>query len=533
MRITLALVLLSLFAFDARGFEYEEHKYLSNVGLRIALLYHGSDHAACESLDAAFLAGIEENSSYGDIAALGDYIHDVEEIFTRIGMLTPDSGYDAKTQERVATLRRNFLRFLQASHVNEQHFQLAALLTHMTHHDAALLMARDGRLQRALILEAYGLHFLEDFHAPGHVATTRPLLPDYVAIGVHEKYNAQGLRFAMKSGEPSEGSLQDILTNVLQNFDGLQLHELAQKKLPGKLRFQRVDFAELQGSLDAPAFRFHGDGSLANHEVQAAYLALLAARSILDVLEAGCPNRDAPAAANRFRPICWYLGNPAGDTQCGGAGIPDKGLLRSVGTPFGTYDAAEEKLLGFWFKPGDVLFVSWYNEFAAGGGTDGRAGRSELALETLLVSGVPLAYLDAGKNVPREFAAAKRASFFVPTLLYGVSRTFGSNDTSGAHVRLLVALPWIDIQASVAYGVRFYELRTGGKLRRYPLTYGLETGFGFLLLHLGINEETFSTQLGGTRTARYARAGVTFVLPKSVYRIPFRWAAGKLSRTKH
>jgi hypothetical protein len=96
-------------------------------------------------------------------------------------------------------------------------------------------------------------------------------------------------------------------------------------------------------------------------------------------------------------------------------------------------------------------------------------------------------------------------------------------------VRYLFAIPRIDLQASVSYGIRFYDLPIGARIVTYPLDYGVEAGFGFFLLHLGVNKELKRVPLTGEyKSHRLVQTGLTFVLPRSVYRVPFRWIGRKL-----
>lgn len=516
------------FSARAKAFDYEEHKYISNVGFRIAVeasqcKKHKDDLPGLISADA-----IKTDRSFGDVVGLADYIPDVDTILGRAGESnTSLLSFKDLDWAHVETDKNDRLRFLQAAHDNESHFQLAALMAHLNHHDDAILMAIDGRIFRALVFEAYGLHFLEDFHAPGHVATTRGVLPDYVSIAAHEKFNAAGLDFMMSGDEE--------LTRLIAVAAGLDLKPFAEDDTPENPTLSSGDFKKLQAALDGKVVqRFYGDSLLAQNKVQAAYLAILVARSVEDVLNADCMDpstaRDV-SKHNSFVPVCWYFGFYPSGSRCSGQPIPGEGgpLLRAS-TPFGEYRASDRAFLRFVFKPGDVLLFSYYNEFSVARGIAGHAGASEVVAESLLASLTPSRFVTNGEEAPKRFFSVQRWGWVAPSLLYGVSHTFGDNNSEGFHARLLLAVPRIDLQASISYGVRYYDLGSRS-LTTYPLGYGLEAGFGFFLLHLGVNEELSKDPVTRQIKAhRLVRGGLTLVVPKSVYRVPFQKIARVFTR---
>jgi hypothetical protein len=518
------------FSANAHAFDYDEHKYISNVGFRIALA--GSVSSCVPPSDLEQLISrdaIEQGYSFGDIVGMADYTHGVDAILGRHGESYANQYYKDFDQKRMAALKNDWLRFLQAAHGNESHFQLGALMTHLNHHDEAILTAADGRAFRAMVLEAYGLHFLEDFHAPGHAATMRGILPDYVAIAVHEKVNDAGMDFMIH--DDRDGELARLSTVAA----GLDLRPLKYKDVPEGLLLNADDFKELKTALKGSSSqRFRGDSLLERNKIQAAYLAILAARSVLDVLDAACNDGATlrPHNKNSFVPVCWYFGYYPSGVECAHEPIPDEGgTLKRATTPFGEYKAPEN-FLRFIFKPGDVLLFSYYNEFSLARGIEGRAGRAEIAAESLLMSLLPSKFVDVGPKAPKRMRDLQRFGWLAPSLLYGVSHTTGDNNSNGFHVRMLLAVPRIDVQASVSYGVRSYDIGGGRTFTAYPIGYGLEAGFGFLLLHLGVNEELSRVPITGEfKTRRLVRGGVTVVLAKSVYRVPFQKLGRLLKRS--
>jgi len=516
--------------FSARvhAFDYEEHKYISNVGFRIAVEAGGNRCADSNLLALVSDDAIRKNRSFGDLVGLADYLHGVEEILVRQG--ASDSflrSFDEIDWQHLDEEKGDLLRFLQAAHGNESHFQLNALMAHWNHHKDAVLVA-PVEIYHALVLEAYGLHFLEDFHAPGHVATTRGVLPDYVSIAAHERFNASGLNFKIRD----QSDLRE-LTEIAMKLD---LLPLAQPDVPDELPLTAADFESLQSAPMGRPQRFLGDSLLRRNKIQAAYLAILVARSVGDVLAAGRPETCGAGSAgkNKFAPRWCFGFYSAKDSICGRETLdktPRKvGPLFRAGTSFGQYDEENHNFLGFFFKPADVLLLSYYNEFSQARGIEGHAGSSELVAESLLMSFLPSKFVHVDKDAPYK-PPLQKLGLLAPSLLYGVSHTTGDNNSYGYHARLLLAIPRIDLQGSISYGVRYYAI--GGRTTRaYPLGYGLEAGFGFLLLHLGINDEfSRSPVTGKINSKRLVRGGMTFVLAKSVYRQPFQ-KLGRLLRRK-
>jgi hypothetical protein len=63
---------------------------------------------------------------------------------------------------------------------------------HLYWHEQATHLAAAGYLGRALLLNAYADHLLQDALAPGHIRTPRRKLHDAAALAMHDYYNAAG-----------------------------------------------------------------------------------------------------------------------------------------------------------------------------------------------------------------------------------------------------------------------------------------------------------------------------------------------------
>ena len=492
------VVLSSLIALPAAAFDYDEHKYLSNVALRAAI-----DLApdCADTGDAArFIdpANIAANRSFGDVVGLADYVRGVDVILERNGesRLKID-GYSSLDWSHIEALKRDLLRFLQAAHLNESHFQQAALLSHLNQHEAARALARADNLDRALVTEAFALHFLEDFHAPGHIAATRNGMVDYVALASHNRYNTRGLPYRFRDAAKDLLPIVDALLAHPESLAPLRHHDV-------RFELGREDFVELREKLVTRAsMPFYGDSSLGEHQVQAAYIAVLAARSLLDLFEARCADR---RGRNSFEPICWVLGPgdyPSRDCEP----FPAKGVVRAAAIPYGKWEAESKNFRRIWYRPWDVNLVSYYTDSLHS--TEGDLIRRQLAIESLLWSGASVnAFLQ--KDRGRLLNTILSTNL---TVAYGYSHTFSELPSNELHVKFLYALPRVDLQVAATYGVRDYDLGRRSR-RRYPLTLGLETGYGFVFVHLGISEELFINPLtGGLRARPSIRSGLTFVLP--------------------
>ncbi|HEV7243232.1 MAG TPA: hypothetical protein VGQ36_28665 [Thermoanaerobaculia bacterium] len=491
-------LLVALFASPLCAFDFDEHKYLSNVGLRAAL---DLAPACAVKGDAALFvdpANIAAKHSFGDLAALGDYVRDVDVLFERNGLsgLAIDR-YSDLNWSRIGALKRDVLRFLQAAHINETHFQQSAMLSHLNNHESARALAQDGNIHRALVMEAFALHFLEDFHAPGHIAATRTAMVDYVAIASHGKYNNSGLFYQFRK---QADALLPIIDHLLR--DPSSLAALRHKNLRFEIEAQALSelrtLIETRGTLE-----FFGDSALEHHPVQAAYLAVLAARSVLDVFEASCHN---DAGKNSFQPICWVLGRSPAAVECDPPAEAE-GVVRAAAVPFGGWAVATHRFDTVWYKPWDVNLVSFYTE--AKNNTEADLVRGQIAIESLLWSAAsPSAFEQHDHG--RLLNALLSANISIG---YGYSHTFSDVPSNTVHAKFIYALPRVDLQVATTVGVRRYDLGRRSRLR-YPLTVGLETGYGFVFVHLGVSDEYSVNPITSELThSRSLRSGVTLVLP--------------------
>lgn len=497
MRVICVGLLLALVSMPLHAFDYDEHKYLSNVGLRAALDLAPACAIKGEAERFIDPANIKANHSFGDLAALGDYVRDVDVLFEGNGRsgLKIDQ-YSDLDWSHIAGLKRDLLRFLQAAHINETHFQQSAMLSHLNNHEFARSLARDGNIHRALVMEGYALHFLEDFHAPGHIAATRSAMVDYIAIASHGKYNSKGLTYRFRS----QTALLPIVDHLLRASGtlGLLRHENLRLEIEARHLAELRDLIVAGGEIE-----FFGDSTLADHPVQAAYLAVLAARSVLDVFEASCGDA---GRKNSFEPICWVLGRGEPRKECEPVSAKT-GVVRAAAIPFGEWVVSDQRFDIVWFAPWDVNLVSLYTE--SKNNTEDDIVRGQVTIESLLWSAASPAAFDRhdhGKILNTLLSANVAVG-------YGYSHTFSDVPSDAFHAKFIYALPRIDLQLVSTAGARRYDLGRRSRIR-YPLTVGVETGYGFVFVHIGVSDEySLNPVTSELRHSRALRSGVTLVLP--------------------
>ena len=505
-RITAALLLAFACSVAANAFDFDEHRYVTNVGARIAVQRCLTNASTCDKRLAEMLAeltgapAIGANESFGDITGLGDYVKDASALFPSEGSLNIDdfdiqpaatNPTPGSAWPHMHSKKRDLWRFFEAAHGNENHFQQLALMTHLNLHAAAMGEANAGRLARAIVLEAYAEHFLEDFLSPGHIVTTRSEYSDSLAIAMHDNYNRIGIRVTIS---PAIEALADFVASGAVPLDDLAVGD-------APLRLCAADFAAVSTiARSGTPLRLHGDSTLhaAENRTEAALLALVAAESLLDLVQT--------PATNHFTHFCWYLGMLG--EQCEGVAVPHHRMLRMASMPYAAYDTEGLHLSQFWFRPWDLLLLNYRSAFPAH--TDGVA-RGEYGIESLLFAPMPVHMLASGHG---HLAGA--SAYFVPAVFYGAERTYGGGDVSnGAHVRLLFPLPHSDLQWYLSGGARSLRTESRSSLRN-TFGGGLEAGFGFLFVRLGLDREYQRKGDGRLDSRILVTTGLTFVLPYSV-----------------
>jgi len=443
---------LSLFvAMAAFAFSGPEHVAISNLALSIA----AREHPSALPLDELEQWTNHEQETFGDVVALVDRVKDAAPIFDTHAHRNP-LRYGEIDWNHLRALHGQQLRSLQAKSLNENHFQSLALASHLSMHRAAIGEARGRPTVRALLFEAYALHHLQDFLSPGHVATARAGLADFVAIGLHDKYTARGLWFQFEKNE----RLIELAQFVAGNFTNAELQEAG-------LGFDAETFRTLGTAMErGTREHFLGDSHLHTKQLQAAFVTIITAASIAEVLGHG---------GDAFDGYCWEWGRST--TRCAEGPRNAKGMLHAAQIAGGGYDDVVRPLQ--FFLPGELLFVTLQNAVNPDRNTRGlergaQVGERAVELETL-VAAVPQA-----ASIP-----------FAPALLAGYARKVGPGPAGqSVHVRVIVPIPRTNLQLS---GARYLDLE-----RRSRSAYGvmLEAGFGFLFLRFGA-QQNHNDVLGG------------------------------------
>ena len=495
--VTTLLALVA--ALPMYGFDADEHKYLSNLGLRIAMA--DGPHSCVDAQSFARIealvdgVAVRRERSFGDVTSLADYVKDVSPIFDSSKHSQADPvSYTDVDWVMLDDLRRDTLRFLQAASLNENHFRRLSIVTHLVNHEAAMNEARAGRWIRALLFEAYAIHFLQDFLSPGHVATPRSGTTDFVSIGWHDRLGARGLDFHPQY-DSRLASLSDVIANRGASLDFGPLNDDKYK-----LQLDADAFASLRTTIKkGGSLRFKGDSRLYNHPEQAAFIALLSAYSIREVLYA------CETSSTAFRNFCFRAGS--GDEPCNPAS-PGDAVARIFG---GEYDLRHSPQ-NLFLAPGEVTVVTVSNAWNPASRVEGQAGSRSVRIEALLFGLSPF----TSANVPTERAGSLTTAYrsVTPAVLYGYSRGVGpGTGFSALHTRFVLAVPRTNLQFSAVAGIRRTDLR-GSNHRSDVLTGGaLEAGFGFLYLHFGAETDLDESPLGGVRKRLLITTGVTGIVP--------------------
>lgn len=493
-----AVILAILVSRSAFAFSEDEHVYVSNLALRIALLRaHGLNPVTREQL-ANFTS--REKHTFGDIVALADHIKDEAPLFDAVAHQNPES-IDAVDWAHFERLRKETLRSLQAKSLNENHFQSLALSTHLAAHHAAIGEARANRWLRALLFEAYALHHIEDFLSPGHVATARAGMADFVAIGLHDKYTDRGLKFRFDRNKKLIAIAEDV-AKILPEY--LFRHVTTDVKLV----LGRQDFEALATAMANPdvAQHFLGDSHLHQRKIQAAFITAVAVLSIEEVLS----NHDEDA----FADYCWqWRGRTSRD--CTNRPHKDRSwsVLGAAQIPGGGYDDVVHPVQ--FFVPGEVLFLTLHNavnpDEDVNNREGGQVGRRFLEAEALVVA------------IPQ---VSKRpiASILAPSLLVGYRRAVGPGSSSqAAQLRVIVPIPRTNLQLSYARSIQL-----GGRGDRSEGAI-LEAGFGFIFARVGAQRDTEARPAipgglhgGASRTTVYT-FGMSGIVPG---RTALHWVKG-------
>jgi hypothetical protein len=248
-------VWLSCFLLIAAGgeaFEWFEHRELSNAALLVG--GHGAVRAA---MSPAMVRAVEARSAsavtFGDVTVAVDWFQNPEKL------LDPATVATNIRRRRLSLVKRGL-----AAHHNADHFQAAALSEWQKYHARAVRNAADDPAA-ALLAEAVALHFLQDFFAAGHVVTPRRGMHDAAAANLHDHFNSRGVAFALAAEQPPE--VASILRDLVEG----------KCLTPGERKAYEAATART-------SVRFYGDANLSASQEQKAFLMVVSALSVTEVL---------------------------------------------------------------------------------------------------------------------------------------------------------------------------------------------------------------------------------------------------------
>jgi hypothetical protein len=481
----------------ALAFNGKEHTDVSNMALKIALsvvtkqcdMTSASDSCMCdfargeEVLDLVSPACFAEGRTFGHLVALVDQISGPEAYFAsdyEDGALP--SGVKDINWRHIDLLRRNPFANLQALHLNEGHFQDAALLRHLLWHQAAISAAREKSLGSAVIFEAYADHFLEDFFAPGHIVTPRASSGDMSSIAVHDKYNRRKFVFYVKP---------QVAQDLVKMLSAINEQDL--RDVPTELALSAFDLEELRKDLEVGRpVEVMGDGFLKASTKETAFLVLVAARSILDLFE----NRCRPVQDRSFSGYQWKW--PPVDE------VP-------VGNAIGHYDLKQSHFSRLdreiIYLPLTAVFVPSITLEAFPRGKIQQI-RPAVAFESLFATlSTPEYKSDGGTPFPFQSLAV---------LLSGSFAWDQNYQAYGLGYRVIYPIPRLDIQFSLAPLAVYLTGRQSWLRPKIQLK--AETGFGMLFLSFGVGYDYFIDSAQRLHSGLALSSGASFVLPRSLLR---------------
>lgn len=201
--ILLFIVLLSIIPGRSHGFNGDEHVLISKNAFRVSLTHaQRSDLLSGEeaqSLKACFTENDAMN--YGHLSRIVDDVMDPSKLVNLYGPdIDSGRGFDcAKAKALFQKRKILFIDKIMASKYNEDHFQGKTLTKFREFNDLAQLYALRGNLVWALVLNAFAVHYLEDFFAPGHVLTPRTEVNNISARALHDRLDEEGAEIRIKT----------------------------------------------------------------------------------------------------------------------------------------------------------------------------------------------------------------------------------------------------------------------------------------------------------------------------------------------
>lgn len=447
----------------ATAFEYGEHCSISNDALSLAarraptlspedrLWLEGVSRSPCKARERTGLA-------FGDWVALVDNALSPTDYYLFV-MNDPAPVQFAGGEipsAVLARLSRNYVQEAFAMHNNLDHFGDRGMFSFWYWHRAAMDEAARGNLRTALVLEAFGQHFLQDHFAPGHIRTPRRGLHDATAVGIHDRYNRLGAWY-------NPANVSELMPFIPPAEGRAVLGDLSacgERSVEDCLRWLEAEGFEKKG------LRLHGDGRLDEAPLQRMFMVLVLSRSVADVFDAYLQRGAAPGM-NHLANYAWrsahidslgYVFPPTAGIRYGEYAVPTEDWHRLMPRPDASITAT----------------VGYLTPMTAEART-----RFAWALEYPLYSWPGWGHLDGPSG-----GLAKVPQFM---LQGSVGGRLGAGDFAvGPGLRLVVPLAPVGLQVSAGAGGRY--IRHAGVDRSALVPHAearMELGFALAFLGIG------------------------------------------------
>lgn len=405
-------------------------------------------------------------------------------------------------------------RHLLAVHTNDLHFQGGAQKGIQYFHQEAIKAAAEASdedgIRKAFLLNALTDHLIQDFLAPGHVATPRSNFHDVPSAIIHDTYNGSGLLFRFRVDSSGWQALRELADSVAQLPGKDESLTKLSENFGSFIRKAQADPEHLQ--------TFRGDSLLACNDAQELYMLLLTTRSNRDLVESFLDRRPVDKVESSH----WDWIPPLADHE-----VDDpKDLQGKVNLPTAATSSGEYKL-------GDIITpYTSQDGFKIRGlmGSFSRPSGSSASfmidLDRILQTAIPRGAIKLSENgKPTDKDAVKNAmwQFFA----FGVSyaRSPGLNAYDGHFSGFWPLGRSQDWTMSMRVGLGSY--RHAGE-RNLRLNGGLGIGRGFGLAYGEFRfDRSYVARSGGRLHGRWAPSlGLRAMLPMTwtdrLYRFVFR-----------
>jgi hypothetical protein len=191
--IIIAIILSSIIPGFSHAFNPEEHEYISENAFEVSLAM-AEEHGFINEKEAAKLRSCfltDREMNYGRLSAIVDNVLSPSQYIKLYGIDNDKcDGLDSERAKLQLLLQKK--EGLFAARSNYDHFGERTLTEFAEFHDLARVQAANGNLALALAINAFAVHYLEDFFAPGHLFTPRTEVNNITSRMLHDKFNREG-----------------------------------------------------------------------------------------------------------------------------------------------------------------------------------------------------------------------------------------------------------------------------------------------------------------------------------------------------